>query len=1731
MNKKNEIFSLGRQILSSVLSVTLLVNAAAPALAQQMPQRYKFSPVRERQIERALERKNREAIENFARESTALDSQTVAGRQIMQEYYGDPVIRQLIALKQAFVGGGTDYADEDKFYEEFLTQYNEEINGQIRSVREEFEEFEKQERRLMAGYIAQAEEADVASEIVSAWAERENKKLSDLRNIVEAKIQDWQLQARREADKQYQKAKDEIDKESRAVMHDKIRELMALYKQYPAKTHPYLIDISAAVLLADGRNTRLFTEEEKQNLYKLYVRELETNSYCEETDKRGLFRSCSQALSAVSGLGILGEGFRDSGYISDFISKTMQSPNAASALMTGVSALLAMKRYDTVRGVLDSATKKETDVSYDLLSFSGIIDGLININGQYWGEVSKWAQFPVPQANSSEELGSAPMGNAWEEVAYMLAEEGSAESLAILNDYGINTCRAYPQANFSDELAISCTGIKPFILGAIVSGKAGSYTGPANSMLRAGSYVTEQGTLQLSAEEAARNLKNHQNVVARTRATAKAKGLSVAQDVARGFYLSSMGDLDADTQLLVDTKLYAFFDKSTDGQRGLSEAVRLRPYGVDSPEYKSKQQRQNRARVWRGVGALADIAFLMWCAYDLLRLGTKAVSMGRSAYSAVKMARAGAPAATRLQLLWKAKTARALTKLNRRLPARFKNSLAASVRAQLPQFTRVEPLLKAPAAPAFMDAALKTAAYSAESGALTLNAAKVTAELKGESGVPFAVQDLQRGLDAATARANTAFMNKTGMLGNSDMLYRHYLSREISNMSLSSYRFADRGRLADFAAHIRADRSIVIPRQVREMKAVQLIDKKGYIDPSAVRRIVGPVLEGTTAESRLEIRRALELAQDNAGLSYTHRGWFSQWKSTLGGKNQSVYNNLLADHILRLTENPEVMSSFSFGQKERVLSALATDVRVKRNISIPENIASFAGRNWNRENIAYKTMQSVLGSGEMARPLPAEFHLETGLNGIKQNTWQRIAFNSKGEIGVTDGGKFTALSNFKMLVPDASMPGLIRGARSADLITPLELKLNVYSNAKIFRRAARLSDETAVGRPQKAAGWLQNLWVSARYGKENTWISEVPVYMRAANGSELSVPLKVMADRRLGLTQGSRLVLDGQNNLQLLRGGNELINNKLYYFSLPKKQTGAFARMLSKGDFTSPLQISVISGRNKMLPLFLSTGLSLSSASVGLIAPLETTYRDRITDTDKTMISLAFPYLPSLFAPALAPIVMRFGALRVVQAALGSVAVGLAFTWGMGFNGNLNQNNLPPIWPLFVSGTAIGISSALSRSGLNILIDTMGGGGSLLKSMAFKNAGSLLLLAPSYLYGGYKLWLQPAMRGRVLTEAELAKPATDFSLAFPVLTVVTTGVLGYLSSARISPLIGRSAGVLNGQKMKFGAEMARAWKTTFAREVLPLSTAAFFFTGFEAAAFSKASNQALRPRYEESEFVKNSIPGNRKNLISLLTGGTVALMPFITRMAAKPTLQLLSDPLKPAVEYQRMLWLSYAMNTAGGLMLMKYGSDENPRFMDMALGIGLMGFGTANVTQSLQKLANIKVGSGPTIAKLVQGLPAAQAAQRATELKTITMTGFSWSQVGLAAIPLMQSRYVDREVSKGVVDSSKGPLSSIWIPLASLGLSFGFAARSIGLKGGIPSGVLGTSKLLVDGPSSFNPAPYVSSAYDWYRSGRANLLPYRIGQFENHEKDKSEVAAEREKAQQEEETAVAAEEK
>ncbi|MBR4355281.1 MAG: hypothetical protein IKP96_01730, partial [Elusimicrobiaceae bacterium] len=387
--------------------------------------------------------------------------------------------------------------------------------------------------------------------------------------------------------------------------------------------------------------------------------------------------------------------------------------------------------------------------------------------------------------------------------------------------------------------------------------------------------------------------------------------------------------------------------------------------------------------------------------------------------------------------------------------------------------------------------------------------------------------------------------------------------------------------------------------------------------------------------------------------------------------------------------------------------------------------------------------------------------------------------------------------------------------------------------------------------------------------------------------------------------------------------------------------------------------------KKKLTPLMWAQGLSLSSASSGLIVPLENTYGDQITETDKMLITLALPYAPSALSAFIAPLTKKWGAVNVLKTAFGFSTAGLATAAAFGFRGKVDTENLPPLWPLLVSGTAIGISSALSRASLNILIDNLGGGGSLIKSMMYKNVGSIALLAPPVLWNmGHNFWNKTIL-GKEIKETD----GSDFSLAFPVLGALSIGALTWVSRVKVDSHIGRIEGFLPLEKLNWtrpltlpktvtknswnlfsgiAKEGAGAWRLMLSKEIWPMVLATTAFTGFEAATLNKAGNQLLKPVVKnEFGFIDKVEANNRKNLTALCTTVGVTMLPLLTRWGSPRVLKAMSSPVTPEAQYRRMLAASYALNIGGGSLLYANGLGNNS-FWGW-VGFGMLGVGTANV--------------------------------------------------------------------------------------------------------------------------------------------------------------------------------------
>lgn len=1389
--------------------------------------------------------------------------------------------------------------------------------------------------------------------------------------------------------------------------------------------------------------------------------------------------ACNAQLVAMSGLGMLSNSRDDAHLISDFMKSKSKTVYAVPALLTGTTALLAMKQYSVLRGFIHSATLEEHDLrNMDILSIENLVNMVANIDGQYLGEVSKYTQYPM-QANPTE---NTALGNAWEDVAQLLADNGSAEALSLLREYGVEKCYVYIDTSITLQKTykMRCAGIIPFLVGALASGKSGANQYHPKDVNTQPGYVADNfGTHYITPAQAQANANKLSSSIWAFNHYAEIMGMNNTAAVSRYLFLQSMGDLNAESELRVDTKLFNTYKSAMRGKTAKSN-YGIRAYTRNSSAYNAKRARQDRTQIFRKIGRWADIGILIWCVVDITKWSMSGIKIARAMSKASSMARKGATVAQRAVMLRRLNIAPQLRTFVS-IPGKIKGGMEPIVLAQLPLFTSTT--VKLPRFAGFVEStgaiAAQSLRFSAETGALSVDAANMTQLAQGTVS-PERITAFNTLATDASAQANTKFANRSAWqrfwTWNKDASYRSYLTKE----------FVELGQARKFTLpelnptrYLLTEGKITVPQNISTFKVPSLLQaSEGMptLNTSALTRVMA-ASSGVepTAKELTYTQGLLEGAISDANLQFLNRNWLTRQWNFLRKNYTRKYKDLLLANVDAQFDRAGLTFS-----NPKLSHDITTAIALDKDLQVPSwmqqlNRFSSGGTSTGKFHSMGSTLFQVEKSTDAPQALPLVFQMQRkrwmrgGISGVGTEPYQRVIITQKAKDGSFVFGFGNDLSapvkpsQFKLTLEEEDVPALLRASQNYTG-TPLQLKLTSTTGKHLWDRSFYSQRWTAF-RQAQADGKFLPINTLLR-GKSNIYVHDVPVQLRLADGTLQTLPVTFKADSYLGLRKTSA-VLEQGGNLTWYREGELISQMPKLSFGLPKNQLKPFLDITANMPFNSPLRLSGLSGMNKIQPLMWATGLSLSSASTGLIAPLENIYGDRITETDKTWISLAFPYVPSLAAPLFSPLVMKIGALRTLQIALGVSTVGLGFAAYEGFRGKIDKTNLPAVWPLFVSGASIGISSALSRSGLNLLIDSMGGGGTLLKSMAYKNIGSFALLVPPFV-------------------ANFIDNDIDFSLAFPVLGTLSAASLMWVSTSRLSKAIGKEDGFmpfkpltwkqprtfLSNLKFNTSSMLQATGKETWStlrllstKEVLPLVVAATAFTGFEAGAFSKAGNQMIRPQIKNNELPSWVPETNRNNYVAMLTNLSVISFPLLARLTAKPTLRLMTTA-RAGDEYRRMLQASFALNTAGVSLLYANGF-EGYDSLGM-LGIGLMGLGTANMTQSFQKLSNISVKTSSYAKSLTKGLSEVERIDKEKSLVTKTMTGFPVQQLGIAIVPTIVSSYTDNQIAEGTIQKSDASHSSLWIPIASLVLCFGASASHIGLfPSRIPTGLPFLTKGLI----------------------------------------------------------------
>lgn len=421
-------------------------------------------------------------------------------------------------------------------------------------------------------------------------------------------------------------------------------ELMALYQQKPDEVKGQVLELTPVIVtLINKDKEHLYNQQQKQILLNLYRQVLEEENAKVGKDKNILTNACEikghcpELLNVIMGISILTpESHRiiDANMIFDTIENYKETVAGPAVLINSISGLLVMKDYDRVDKILKIHTKAENKFDFwDNLNFMAIPKALANLNGKYLGQVSQQGVYWSDDQKYQ---------NIYTDIAQMLAEDGSKEALNILQKYGINKCLVERTSGVKKETlskySISCGGIKPFLVGALLSGKSGANKYSLPKRVEAKQYLAANGRIYNHSNNT--NYRHNESALSTEDAyySLAKEGFNGDAEAMLALHIMSqgMGDLNKQEEYALDTQLYKAF-KGRIPEKFLHEKHIV----IDEERLAKKENRQITRGIALGVGLAADVWLTVTFVADIALFGGKLVNFGKNLFNAFRMAKVG----------------------------------------------------------------------------------------------------------------------------------------------------------------------------------------------------------------------------------------------------------------------------------------------------------------------------------------------------------------------------------------------------------------------------------------------------------------------------------------------------------------------------------------------------------------------------------------------------------------------------------------------------------------------------------------------------------------------------------------------------------------------------------------------------------------------------------------------------------------------------------------------------------------------------------------------------------------------------------------------------------------------------------------------------------------------------------------------------------------------------------
>lgn len=755
----NKLVRICCKTLSLILSAVLIFQSSAPAYAQAKKPVKRNNITLERNIDRALGNR----LQYVAPADNTRVVRPLAPDQLYP-YMNNPAWKEAQGISTGLLMGGKSKSSSNDSstplnYEQFKKEYTKSLNDFSKKYKKENEAYKKQ---LLAEMNMQAEKyllENVSEADVLAWKEIETKNIEEWFAKAQAKVDEVrtaELAKSRTKFKQYQAETnaliDKANKEMFKKVQGEVRKLFALYKKNPgpnANIAPILLETVPLFIPMSYNGENLLNSSEQKIIFDLAIKEL-NSPFSEKT------RTISSRISAMTAIVNLKSYGTSGGYaIKSAVIDSFKAPQFHSQiLLTGVSALLAMKDYSDISGILAYFNAEESKVeNVDMLSVSGWVSNIQALSGKYLGKASSLAQY---------QLENGTIANTYTDIALMLAEEGSPEALTLLKQFGVDKCVMTLDFNLKDTYSPSCGGIKPFVAGALISGKAGAekYAGPFRAKIAGSQEFTPNGRISIVTQEQAKRQTDLINSnINRFRNNVRASGFTANGYIAINLLNESMTDIEGKQEAALDKALYKKY-KSQIKSGMLGQGAIINQAKMDA-----KAKTQKIYKYAKIGGTVIDIGILVWCIWDITKLARGFYSLGRGAYSAFRLSRIGTPAQRMAYItshMPHLKNYASVGKTMAKYSANVKNAMEPIVLGQRALYTSA-PLPKIMGAGLENTTVAKTLAatsFDAAKGAYVVDVAQAYRASAGQPGRVVDIMNTKRTLESGAAAAQQNYLGR-----------------------------------------------------------------------------------------------------------------------------------------------------------------------------------------------------------------------------------------------------------------------------------------------------------------------------------------------------------------------------------------------------------------------------------------------------------------------------------------------------------------------------------------------------------------------------------------------------------------------------------------------------------------------------------------------------------------------------------------------------------------------------------------------------------------------------------------------------------------------------------------------------------------------------------------------------------------------------------------------------------